>query len=200
MWKMLYLPIFYLPKIAPLPLQWYLLPKSVVPIWWCRPIPHNIGKDKIFHRPGEAMLFVMVKTCLCLKIIISFRTFENFVLIYVYKQDKKPSFTYWKQNFVNVQQDHTTWHKQCYTVSGCLRMDTILILPLFSDILLQLFSSSSSNLAVFLVVFNTIYIFAPKQIQVHNLVDHREYFSLFFVCGWAIIGKPCAYADTFLLS
>ena len=62
-------------------------------------------------------------------------------------------------------------------------MDAILILPLFSDILSQLFTSSSSNLAVFLAVFSTIYIYASIHIEIHNLVDHREYFSL-FVCVW----------------
>ena len=71
-------------------------------------------------------------------------------------------------------------------------MDTILILPLFSDILSQLFTSSSSNLAVFLAVFSIIYIYASIHIEIHNLVDHREYFS-FFVHGWAINGKLCIY-------
>ena len=43
----------------------------------------NIGKYNIFHRPDKAMMFVMVKACLCANIILSFRTFENLFFIYM---------------------------------------------------------------------------------------------------------------------
>ena len=48
-----------------------------------------IGKYNIFHRLDDTMLFVMVKACLHLKIILLLRTFENFVLIYVIFLDRK---------------------------------------------------------------------------------------------------------------
>ena len=40
----------------------------------------NIGKYNIFHIPDEAMLYVMMKACICPNIILLFRTFENFAL------------------------------------------------------------------------------------------------------------------------
>ena len=52
------------------------------------------GKFNIFHRPDEAMLFVMVKVCLRLKIYLFYGTFENFVLlININKQNERLSFT-----------------------------------------------------------------------------------------------------------
>ena len=54
----------------------------------------NFGKDNIFHKPDEAILFVMMKACLHLKIIFLFRTFENTVLfIYGFKKNEQPSCT-----------------------------------------------------------------------------------------------------------
>ena len=40
----------------------------------------NIGKYNVFHRPDEAMLFVMVKVCLHLKNILLFRKLKDFLL------------------------------------------------------------------------------------------------------------------------
>ena len=54
----------------------------------------NIGKWNIFHRSDEAMLFVMMKAWLHFKIILSFRTFENFFLhLYGFKKNEKSSLT-----------------------------------------------------------------------------------------------------------
>ena len=39
------------------------------------------GKYNIFHRPDEAMLFVMVKACLHIQNILLFRTLKEFILI-----------------------------------------------------------------------------------------------------------------------
>ena len=43
----------------------------------------NIDKYNIFHRPDEAMLFFMVKACLCLQNMLSFRTLKEFFLIII---------------------------------------------------------------------------------------------------------------------
>ena len=48
----------------------------------------------MFHRPDEAMLFGMVKACLCLEIYLFFRTLETFVLpTYAIKHNEKHPFT-----------------------------------------------------------------------------------------------------------
>ena len=44
----------------------------------------KFGKYNIFHRADEAILSVVVKCCLYLKIFLLFRTFENVVLLYIY--------------------------------------------------------------------------------------------------------------------
>ena len=50
----------------------------------------NIEKHTIFHRPDEAMLFVMVNTCLHLKNILLLRTLNDVIcLINGYKQNEK---------------------------------------------------------------------------------------------------------------
>ena len=62
----------------PLPTMWYgpctqqMMP-SVVSM--------NVGKYNIFYRPDEAMLFVIVKACLHLKIILLFITLKDFILL-----------------------------------------------------------------------------------------------------------------------
>ena len=54
----------------------------------------NIVKHNIFHRPDEAILFVMIKAGFLSNIILLFRTFANFVLhLYGFKHNKKPLFT-----------------------------------------------------------------------------------------------------------
>ena len=40
----------------------------------------NVGKYNTFHRPNEAMLFDMVKTCLHLKNTVLFSTQKEFIL------------------------------------------------------------------------------------------------------------------------
>ena len=42
---------------------------------------YHFGSYKIFHKFDVAILIVMVKACLCLKIILLLSTFENFVLL-----------------------------------------------------------------------------------------------------------------------
>ena len=47
-------------------------------------------KHEIFHKPNEAMLFVMVKAYLYLKNILLFRTFKEFIFLIIrYKQNLK---------------------------------------------------------------------------------------------------------------
>ena len=43
----------------------------------------NIGKDNIFHRPGEATLFVMMKDCLRLKNNSAFQNFWELCSFYI---------------------------------------------------------------------------------------------------------------------
>ena len=58
-------------------------------------------------------------------------------------------------------------------------MDAILIFTFILDTLLQLFSSFSSNLAVFLVVSSTVYIYAPKYTQILQPSGSQGVFLLF---------------------
>ena len=54
----------------------------------------NVGKYSVSHRHDEAMLFVMVKACVCCQIILLFRALKDyFLLMYGYKQNQKPSST-----------------------------------------------------------------------------------------------------------
>ena len=76
-------------------------------------------------------------------------------------------------------------------VSSCLRMDAILIFTIFSDTLSQLYSSFSSNLAVFLVVSSTVYIYAPKYTQIFTTYWITG--GIFFVFGWVSDNQETAH-------
>ena len=75
---MLYLPIFILKDRWH---HWLCNVCHLVQNGMVSSININIGKDYIFHRPDETMLFVMVRTCLCWKNILLLTTLEEFSLL-----------------------------------------------------------------------------------------------------------------------
>ena len=62
----------------------------------------NIGQCNIFHIADETMLFVMVKACLCLKIIMLFRALNDYFFIYTDINRMRPLMNLlekWKTNY-----------------------------------------------------------------------------------------------------
>ena len=66
----------------------------------------NIDKYNIFHRPDEAMLFVMVKACLCLKIIQLFRALKDCFLPSMDINRMETSSTYRKVSLPKMLSEH----------------------------------------------------------------------------------------------